>query len=115
MENTNVKILKILKQLGIAPDLLGYKYLAEAIDMVLKDDAILHSGVTKILYPTVAKKFNTTPSRVERAIRHAVERAISMSNIELIEEIFGSIISMNTGKPTNSQFIGCVAEYVEVA
>lgn len=112
MENTEVKISKILKQLGIYPNILGYVYLKEAIDMVLKDDSVLRKGVTKILYPEVAKKFQANAVQVERAIRHAVHRACNKGDIKLMEEIFGYNASTSASKPTNSEFIACITEYV---
>lgn len=113
MENTEVKISKLFKELGITPAILGHRYLKEAITMVIADETVLH-GVTKILYPEIAKKFDTTASRVERAIRHAIEKSALNANIDLFEEIFGYTISVNKGKPTNSEFIASVAEYVKL-
>jgi two-component system response regulator (stage 0 sporulation protein A) len=115
--NTKVEISKILKTLGVSPDLLGYAYLQEAIEMAMDDMTILHNGVTKILYPTIAKHFKTTAQRAERAIRHAVETcADKMMNFpNIYDDIFGNVVSADKGKPTNSQFIGCVAEYLLLA
>ena len=115
MENTEVKISKVLKQLGILPNILGYEYLKEAIDMMLKDDSVIRKGVTKVMYPAIARKFTTESSRVERAIRHAIERACIRGDAELIEDIFGHGISADSGKPTNSEFIACVSEYLKLS
>lgn len=114
MGNTEVKISKILKQLGILPNLSGYGYSKEAINMVLEDDSAVRRGVTKVIYPAVARKFHTTSSRVERAIRHAVERAWTRGDAELMEDIFGWGISADRGKPTNSEFIAGVADYIKL-
>lgn len=114
MENTEVKISAILKQLGILPNLLGYHYLREAISMMLKDNSLISRGVTKILYPEVGNKFNATGPQVERAIRHAVERVFLYGDLNLIESIFGSGCSSTRGKATNSEFIACVSEYIKL-
>lgn len=114
MENTEVKISKVFKQLGILPNILGYEYGKEAIDMVLKDNTVLHAGVTKIMYPAIAKKMNTTSSRVERAIRHAIEKAYIRGDLKLIEDIFGYGTSSNTGRVTNSEFIAGIAQYIKL-
>lgn len=111
MENTEVRISKLFKEMGITPAILGHGYLKEAITMVIADKTVLYS-VTKILYPEIAKKFNTTASRVERAIRHAIEKSALNANIDLIQEIFGYTISVEKGKPANSEFIASVAEYL---
>lgn len=115
MNNTKLEISKILKKLGVSPDLKGYACLREAIEMVMNDETLLHLGVTKTLYPTIAQKLNTTASRVERAMRHAIETSISKVDLELCEDVFGGVISADKGKPTNSQFIGCVADYLVLA
>ena len=114
MENTEVKISKVLKQLGILPNILGYEYLKEAIDMMLKDDSVIRRGITKVMYPAIARKFQSTSSRVERAIRHGVERAFIRGNAQMLNDIFGYGVSSDSGKATNSQFIACVAEYIKL-
>ena len=114
--NTKVEISKILKKLSISPDLSGYAYLRDAIWMVMNDETILHSSTTKILYPAVALRYNTTPARVERAIRRAVETCgFKADDLELYDDIFGNITSLHKECPTNSQFIGCVADYLVLA
>ena len=115
--NTKVEISKILKKLGASPDLLGYAYLQEAIEMAMDDMTILHKGVTKVLYPTIAKHFKSPSQRVERAIRHAVETCADklMDFPNIYDDVFGNVISADKGKPTNSQFIGCVADYLVLA
>ncbi|MDW7684055.1 MAG: sporulation initiation factor Spo0A C-terminal domain-containing protein, partial [Bacillota bacterium] len=87
----------------------GYHYLREAIMMVVEEVDLLGS-VTKVLYPRIAEKFETTSSRVERAIRHAIEVAWSRNNIETIKKFFGYTINTERGKPTNSEFIALVAD-----
>ena len=110
--NTKVEISKILKKLGVSPDQQGYPYLREAIEMVMGDEAILHKYITKILYPTIAQRYNTTSARVERAMRHSIETSVLKVDLDLYADIFGGCISADKGKPTNSQFIGCVADYL---
>lgn len=103
------KVSRLLLKCGVEPHLLGYDYLGEAIEMVLEDkDAIRQ--VTKIIYPRIARKYSTLPGRVERAIRHAVERAFFNMSAETIYEIFGNTMSYDSGKVTNSHFIAAVAE-----
>lgn len=112
MENSKVKISKILKDLGVSPDLVGYRYLREAIQMVMEDDTLLYMRVTKELYPTIAKKFETTASRVERGMRHAIETSALRVDLELSQDIFGNTLSPSSGKLTNSQFIACIADHL---
>ena len=104
-------IQECIKQLGIPGHIKGYLYVKEAIKMVVEDREILE-GITKCLYPTLAKKHETTPSRVERAIRHAIEVGWLRGDTELMDKIFGCTISLAKGKPTNSEFIAMVADYV---
>ena len=88
-------------------------YLREAITMIFNNVELLGS-ITKVLYPDIAKKFNTTPSRVERAIRHAIEVAWSRGNIDSISELFGYTVSSTKAKPTNSEFIAMVADHLRL-
>lgn len=104
-------IAKELKVCGIPPHIKGYDYLGEAIEMVLADHNHIHT-ITKTLYPAVAKKFNTTYSRVERAIRHAIETSFNNLDPNTMFDIFGNTIDYNRGKPTNSQFIATLAELI---
>ena len=92
----------------------GYLYLREAITMVFNNVEILGS-ITKVLYPVIAKKFKTTSSRVERAIRHSIEVAWSRGNVETISEIFSYTINFNKSKPTNSEFIAMIADKLRLA
>ncbi len=103
------EVTEILHQIGIPAHIKGYLYLREAIMMVVEDIDLLGS-VTKVLYPGIAQRFNTTPSRVERAIRHAIEVAWSRNNIEIIKKFFGYTIRTEKGKPTNSEFIAMMAD-----
>ena len=99
----------ILHEVGVPAHIKGYIYLREAIKLVI-DDVELLGGITKTLYPMIAEKYNTTPSRVERAIRHAIEVAWNRGKVETIDKIFGYTIDQNKGKPTNSEFIAMVAD-----
>ena len=107
--NLDGEITDILHEVGVPAHIKGYLYLREAITMVYHNLDILGS-ITKVLYPDVAKKFNTTSSRVERAIRHAIEIAWVRGNVEAISEIFSYTISYNKSKPTNSEFIAMIAD-----
>ena len=103
------KITGILHEIGVPAHIRGYHYMREAIMMAVEDLDILNY-ITKELYPTIAKKCNTTPSRVERAIRHAIEVAWSRGKVEIIDSMFGYTISNHKGKPTNSEFIALIAD-----
>jgi two-component system response regulator (stage 0 sporulation protein A) len=103
------KITKIIHEIGIPAHIKGYLYLREAIFMVIEDMDFL-GAITKELYPNIAVKFNTTPSRVERAIRHAIEVAWTRGKIDTINKLFGYTVSNNKGKPTNSEFIALIAD-----
>lgn len=103
------EITSIIHEIGVPAHIKGYFYLREAISMVVNDIELL-SAVTKELYPSIARKYNTTSSRVERAIRHAIEVAWSRGQIESINKIFGYTIHNEKGKPTNSEFIAMVAD-----
>ena len=87
----------------------GYQYLRDGIIMVIEDIDVLNQ-ITKQLYPDLAKKHKTTPSRVERAIRHAIEVAWTRGQVEAVESIFGYTVNANKGKPTNSEFIAMIAD-----
>lgn len=108
-KNLDVSITNIIHEIGVPAHIKGYLYLREAISMVYNDIELLGS-ITKVLYPDIAKKFNTTASRVERAIRHAIEVAWSRGNIDSISSLFGYTVSMSKAKPTNSEFIAMVAD-----
>lgn len=102
-------ITNIIHEIGVPAHIKGYLYLREAISMVYHDIDLLGS-ITKVLYPDIAKQFNTTASRVERAIRHAIEVAWSRGNIDAISSLFGYTVSVSKAKPTNSEFIAMVAD-----
>lgn len=106
-------ITTIIKEIGVPAHIKGYNYLREAITMVYYDIELLGS-VTKILYPEIAKKFNTTASRVERAIRHAIEVAWNRGNYEVISEMFGYTVHHLKSKPTNSEFIAMIADKLRI-
>jgi len=107
--NLDASITSIIHEIGVPAHIKGYLYLREAISMVYNDIELLGS-ITKVLYPDIAKKYNTTASRVERAIRHAIEVAWSRGNIDSISSLFGYTVSMSKAKPTNSEFIAIVAD-----
>lgn len=102
-------VTDVIHEIGIPAHIKGYQYLRHAIMMVVEDLDIINS-ITKDLYPTVAKDFNTTPSRVERAIRHAIEVAWDRGDTEVLNSIFGYTIANSKGKPTNSEFIAMIAD-----
>ncbi len=106
-------VTSIIHEIGIPAHIKGYQYLREAIMMSVRDTEMLGS-ITKILYPTIAKKFQTTSSRVERAIRHAIEVAWSRGKMDTIDELFGYTVSNGKGKPTNSEFIALIADKIRL-
>lgn len=109
VRHLDVEVTNIIHEIGIPAHIKGYLYLREAIMMVIHRVDLL-SGVTKELYPSIASKYKTTPSRVERAIRHAIEVAWSRGNVDVINNIFGHTVNRERGKPTNSEFIAMVAD-----
>lgn len=104
-----IDITNMIHEIGVPAHIKGYQYLRDAISMVV-DDMDMLSAVTKELYPAIAKKNKTTPSRVERAIRHAIEVAWNRGKIETINSLFGYTVAEDKGKPTNSEFIAIVAD-----
>jgi len=108
-DDMEVEVTNIIHDIGVPAHIKGHQYLREAIMLVMKDNDILN-GITKQLYPTVASNFNTTPSRVERAIRHAIEVAWGRGKIDTLQSVFGYTINMGKGKPTNSEFIAMIAD-----
>ena len=103
-------VSKLLREIGVAPSLKGYDYLRIAIILTMENKEQYLHNVTKALYPDIAKRKKTTSSRVERAIRHAIETAWSKGNIETIDKIFSYTISPHKGKPTNSEFIAAIVD-----
>ncbi len=107
--NLQISTTKILHELGVPSHIKGYQYIREGIMMLYEKPEVI-GGITKELYPEVASKFDTTVSRVERAIRHAIEVSWNRGNWELMEEIFGHSVDIDKAKPTNSEFIVTVAD-----
>jgi len=108
-ENLEALVTNIIHEVGVPAHIKGYQYLREAIIMVVKDIDVINQ-ITKSLYPEIASRFKTTPSRVERAIRHAIEVAWGRGQADVVENIFGYTISASKGKPTNSEFIAMIAD-----
>ena len=102
-------VTDIIHEIGVPAHIKGYQYLREAIILTIRDMDMINA-VTKVLYPEVARKFGTTPSRVERAIRHAIEVAWDRGDIEVLQKFFGYTVSNIKGKPTNSEFIAMIAD-----
>ena len=108
-----VTVSEIMHRIGVPAHIKGYQYLREAIILAVNDDEIMNS-VTKLLYPTVAKTFKTTPSRVERAIRHAIEVAWDRGDVDVLNSYFGYTIQNSRGKPTNSEFIAMISDKLKL-
>ena len=106
-------VTEMIHDVGIPAHIKGYQYMRDAIIMVIEDPDMLNS-ITKILYPTIAKKNHTTPSRVERAIRHSIEVAWSRGNMDIINSLFSYTVSTGKGKPTNSEFIALIADKIRL-
>ncbi len=114
MRNLEQDVTNMIHEIGVPAHIKGYQYLREAIMMSVDDPAMI-SSITKILYPTIAKRFQTTPSRVERAIRHAIEVAWSRGKMETLDALFGYTIDTGKGKPTNSEFIALIADRIRLS
>lgn len=112
-ENIEVRVSDLLKEIGIPAHIKGYRYVRYSIIYALEDSNALDC-VTKVLYPRVAKEFNATSSRVERAIRHAIEVAWSRGEIDVLQRYFGYTVDMSRGKPTNSEFIAMMVDYLRL-
>ena len=108
-ENLEALVTNIIHEVGVPAHIKGYQYLREAIMMVIKDTDVINQ-ITKQLYPEIADKYHTTPSRVERAIRHAIEVAWGRGEQSAVENIFGYTVSAAKGKPTNSEFIAMISD-----
>lgn len=108
-ENLEALVTNVIHEIGVPAHIKGYQYLREAIMMVINNIDVINQ-ITKQLYPEIAEKYHTTPSRVERAIRHAIEVAWTRGKNEAVENIFGYTISASKGKPTNSEFIAMIAD-----
>lgn len=109
----NLFISKMLHSLGVPSHIKGYQYIRESVLMLYNNPSLL-GGITKELYPEIANKYDTTPSRVERAIRHAIEVSWNRGDYELMEEIFGNSVDYDRAKPTNSEFIATVADKLKL-
>ncbi len=109
VNDLSVVVSDIMRQIGVPAHIKGYQYLRTAILLCVRDSEMMNS-VTKLLYPTVAKQYSTTPSRVERAIRHAIEVAWDRGDVEVLSEYFGYTIQNTRGKPTNSEFIAMISD-----
>ena len=108
-DNLEALVTNIIHEVGVPAHIKGYQYLREAIMMVVNDIDVINQ-ITKQLYPEIAAKYHTTPSRVERAIRHAIEVAWGRGQVDTVESIFGYTVSNSKGKPTNSEFIAMIAD-----
>lgn len=111
--NLERDVTDMIHEIGVPAHIKGYQYLREAIMMSVEDAEMLGS-ITKVLYPTIAKKYQTTASRVERAIRHAIEVAWSRGRMETLDAMFGYTINTGKGKPTNSEFIALIADKIRL-
>ena len=111
--NLEADVTEIIHEIGVPAHIKGYQYLRDAIVMSVGDMDMLNS-ITKVLYPTIAKKYQTTSSRVERAIRHAIEVAWSRGKMDTIDEMFGYTIHNGKGKPTNSEFIALITDRIRL-
>ena len=112
-EELETDVTEMIHEVGVPAHIKGYQYLRDAIVMSVKDMDMLNS-ITKVLYPTIADTFQTTPSRVERAIRHAIEVAWSRGRMETLDSLFGYTINTGKGKPTNSEFIALIADKIRL-
>ncbi len=111
--NLEVDVTNIIHEIGVPAHIKGYQYLRDAIMMSVDDSEMLNS-ITKILYPSIAKQHKTTPSRVERAIRHAIEVAWTRGKVDTIDELFGYTVNNGKGKPTNSEFVALIADKIRL-
>ena len=107
------EVTDMIHSLGVPAHIKGYQYLRTAIRMAVREPSLI-GAITKQLYPMIAKEYGTSPSRVERAIRHAIEVAWSRGKMETLEETFGYTVSLGKGKPTNSEFIALVADKIRL-
>ena len=109
--NVDSTIADILREIGVPARIFGYQYAQEAIKLTLQDVSVVHR-ITKTLYPAIAEKFNTTPSRVERAIRNAIEVAWDRGDVDTLQKYFGYTVSAVKGRPTNGEFIAMLADHI---
>ena len=111
--NIDSMVTSVIHEIGVPAHIKGYQYLREAIKIAVNDMEVINA-ITKVLYPQVAKTFATTSSRVERAIRHAIEVAWDRGDLEVLQRFFGYTISNSKGKPTNSEFIALIADRLQL-
>lgn len=111
--NLEARVTDMIHEIGIPAHIKGYHYLRDAIIMAVEDMDVLNA-ITKILYPTIAKNHKTTASRVERAIRHAIEVAWSRGKLDTLDDLFGYTVSNGKGKPTNSEFVALIADTIRL-
>jgi len=111
--NIEAMVTSVIHEIGVPAHIKGYQYLREAIKIAVNDMEVINA-ITKVLYPQVAKTFSTTPSRVERAIRHAIEVAWDRGDLETLQRFFGYTVSNTKGKPTNSEFIALIADRLQL-
>ena len=107
------QVTAVIHEVGVPAHIKGYQYVREAIVIAVQDMEVINA-VTKVLYPEVAKRYNTTPSRVERAVRHAIEVAWDRGDLETLQRYFGYTVSNTKGKPTNSEFIAMIADKIRL-
>jgi len=112
-KSLEIDVTRLMHDIGVPAHIKGYQYLRDSIVLVINDQQIINA-MTKILYPCIAKQHQTTPSRVERAIRHAIEVAWNRGQVEIFNEVFGYSISTGRGKPTNGEFIAMIADRVRL-
>lgn len=112
-EDIQSMVTNIIHEIGVPAHIKGYQYLREAIILAVEDMDVINA-ITKVLYPQVAKTFGTTPSRVERAIRHAIEVAWDRGDLDTLQRFFGYTVSNTKGKPTNSEFIALIADKLQL-
>lgn len=107
------QVTAVIHEIGVPAHIKGYQYVREAIILAIENIEVIN-GVTKVLYPEVARRYNTTPSRVERAVRHAIEVAWDRGDLETLQRYFGYTVSNTKGKPTNSEFIAMIADKIRL-
>ena len=112
-DSDELTVTEILHQIGVPAHIKGYQYVREAIVIAVQDMDVINA-VTKVLYPEVARRYSTTPSRVERAVRHAIEVAWDRGDLETLQHYFGYTVSNTKGKPTNSEFIAMIADRIRL-
>lgn len=112
-DDLETQVTKIIHKIGVPAHIKGYQYLRTAIMLSVNDSEIINA-VTKVLYPTIAAKYGTTPSRVERAIRHAIEVAWDRGDVEVLNRYFGYTVQSSRGKPTNSEFIAIISDMLRL-